>query len=80
MTSPAIDNQPVMLFRDVTKVYPLPAGDVTALDGVSFTLRQGETLAVGAGEVHAVLIEPVGVLNTGGAGGPLTATYDDSLA
>ncbi|MGC7198886.1 cupin, partial [Mycobacteroides abscessus subsp. massiliense] len=31
------------------------------------------------GEVHAVLIEPAGVVNTGDAGGPLTATYDDSL-
>jgi hypothetical protein len=26
------------------------------------------------------LIEPVGVVNTGAAGGPLTASYDDSLA
>ena len=32
------------------------------------------------GEVHAVLIEPTGVVNTGDAGGPLTASYDDSLA
>lgn len=32
------------------------------------------------GEVHAVLIEPVSVVNTGSAGGTLTATYDDSLA
>ncbi len=24
-----MDDQPVMLFRDVVKVYPLPAGDVT---------------------------------------------------
>lgn len=39
-----------------------------------------ELFLVVAGEVHAALIEPVGVVNTGGAGGPLTATYDDSLA
>lgn len=31
------------------------------------------------GEVHAVLMEPTGVVNTGEAGGPLTAPYDDSL-
>jgi hypothetical protein len=31
-------------------------------------------------ETHALLIEPVGVVNTGDAGGPLTAAYDDSLA
>ena len=31
------------------------------------------------GEVHAVLIEPQGVVNTGDAGGPLTATPDESL-
>ncbi len=31
------------------------------------------------GEVSALLIEPAGVVNTGGAGGAQTATYDDSL-
>ncbi len=31
---------------------------------------------VAEGEVHAVLIEPVGVINTGDAGGPLTADFD----
>jgi mannose-6-phosphate isomerase-like protein (cupin superfamily) len=31
-------------------------------------------------EVDAILIEPRGVVNTGDAGGPLTASYDDSLA
>jgi len=30
-------------------------------------------------EVQAVLLEPAGVVNTGEAGGPLTAEYDDSL-
>ena len=32
------------------------------------------------GEVRVLLLEPAGVVNTGGAGGPLTAGYDDSLA
>jgi hypothetical protein len=31
------------------------------------------------GEVQAMLIEPRGVVNTGTAGGPRTASYDDSL-
>ena len=51
-----MDHQPVMLFRDVTKVYPLPAGDVTALDGVSFQVDRGEFISVmgpsGLGQVH----------------------------
>lgn len=33
-----------------------------------------------SGEVRALLLEPRGVVNTGDAGGPLTASYDDSLA
>ena len=32
------------------------------------------------GEAHALLLEPRGVVNTGDAGGDLTADYDDSLA
>ena len=34
----------------------------------------------GSSRSSAVLIEPAGVVNTGEAGGPLTASYDDSLA
>jgi hypothetical protein len=29
-----MDDRPVMMFRDVVKVYPLPAGDVTALPDI----------------------------------------------
>ena len=42
--------------------------------------RGVEHRPVAADEVHAILIEPKGVVNTGEAGGPLTASYDDSLA
>ena len=42
--------------------------------------RGVEHCPVAEGEVSAVLIEPAGVVNTGDAGGGLTATYDDSLA
>lgn len=56
-------------------------GDVTLRPGQMFVVPQGvEHCPIAEGEVHALLIEPVGVVNTGGAGGPLTATHDDSLA
>jgi mannose-6-phosphate isomerase-like protein (cupin superfamily) len=56
-------------------------GDVTLGPGQLFVVPRGvEHCPIAEGEVHAVLIEPVGVVNTGDAGGPLTATYDDSLA
>ena len=40
-----MNEQPVMVFHDVTKVYPLPAGDVTALDHVSFQVNRGEFIS-----------------------------------
>ncbi|RXE56866.1 ABC transporter ATP-binding protein [Methanoculleus taiwanensis] len=36
----------VIQFQDVTKVYPLPAGDVVALDGVSLDIESGEFVSV----------------------------------
>ena len=41
--------------------------------------RGVEHCPVAAGEVAAMLVEPVGVVNTGDAGGALTAAYDDGL-
>ncbi len=57
-------------------------GDVRLSAGQLFVVPRGvEHCPIAAdGEVHAVLIEPTGVVNTGDAGGPLTASYDDSLA
>ncbi len=56
-------------------------GDVRVRPGQLFVVPRGvEHCLVAEGEVHAMLIEPAGVQNTGGAGGPLTAEYDDSLA
>lgn len=56
-------------------------GDVTLRPGQIFVVPRGvEHCPIAEGEVHAVLIEPVGVVNTGNAGGALTAGYDDSLA
>ncbi len=37
---------PVIQFQDVTKVYPLPAGDVVALNGVSLDIEAGEFVSI----------------------------------
>jgi mannose-6-phosphate isomerase-like protein (cupin superfamily) len=56
-------------------------GDVTIGAGELYVVPRGvEHCPIAEGEVSAVLIEPVGVVNTGDAGGELTATYDDHLA
>ncbi len=56
-------------------------GDVTVGPGQLYVVPRGvEHCPLAEGEVHAVLIEPAGVVNTGSAGpGALTASYDDSL-
>jgi mannose-6-phosphate isomerase-like protein (cupin superfamily) len=55
-------------------------GDVTLGPGQLFVVPRGvEHCPIAVGEAHAMLIEPAGVVNTGDAGGELTATYDDSL-
>ncbi len=55
-------------------------GDVTIGPGQLFIVPRGvEHCPRADGEVHSLLIEPVGTVNTGGAGGPMTAAYDDSL-
>ena len=38
--------KPLLEVRDLTKVFPLGSGSVKAVDGVSFTLNKGETLAL----------------------------------
>ena len=75
------DTDELFLVLDGELTIQLRDGDVSLRQGQLFVVPRGvEHCPVAAGEVHAILIEPVGVLNTGGAGGPLTATYDDSLA
>ena len=61
-----MDDQPVMLFRDVVKVYPLPAGDVTALDGVSFRVDRGEFISImgPSGSGKSTLLNLMGCLDT----------------
>jgi mannose-6-phosphate isomerase-like protein (cupin superfamily) len=59
----------------------LREGNVSLHPGQLFVVPRGvEHCPIADGEVHALLIEPAGVLNTGDAGGDMTATYDDSLA
>jgi mannose-6-phosphate isomerase-like protein (cupin superfamily) len=56
-------------------------GDVRLGPGQLYVVPRGvEHCPVADGEVRAMLIEPAGVVNTGDAGGELTAQYDDSLA
>ena len=70
MTESCRDNQPVMLFSGVTKVYPLPAGDVVALDGVSFRVERGEFISVmgPSGSGKSTLLNLMGCLDTPTAG------------
>ena len=55
-----------MIFRDVVKVYPLPAGDVVALDGVSFRVDRGEFISVmgPSGSGKSTLLNLMGCLDT----------------
>lgn len=64
------DDHPIIRFRDVTKVYPLPAGDVVALDHVSLTISRGEFIAImgPSGSGKSTLLNLIGCLDvpTGG--------------
>ncbi|AGB01178.1 ABC transporter ATP-binding protein [Methanoregula formicica] len=55
-----------MLFSDVAKVYPLPAGDVRALDGVSFRVDRGEFISImgPSGSGKSTLLNLMGCLDT----------------
>ena len=55
-------------------------GDVEIGPGQMYVVPKGvEHCPVAEEETHALLLEPRGVVNTGDAGGDLTATRDDSL-
>ena len=65
-----MNEQPVMVFHDVTKVYPLPAGDVTALDHVSFQVIRGEFISImgPSGSGKSTLLNLMGCLDTATSG------------
>ena len=53
---------------------------VTLNPGQLYVVPRGiEHCPYADGEVAVMLIEPTGIVNTGNAGGDLTAAYDDSL-
>jgi mannose-6-phosphate isomerase-like protein (cupin superfamily) len=75
------DTDELFLVIDGELGIQLRDGDVTLGPGQLFVVpRAVEHRPVADGEVRAMLIEPVGVINTGGAGGELTAAYDDTLS
>lgn len=75
------DTDELFLVMDGTLTIQLRDGDVSVGPGQLFVVPRGvEHCPLAEGEVHAVLVEPAGVVNTGDAGGPLTASDDDSLA
>jgi putative ABC transport system ATP-binding protein len=58
--------EPVIRFSDVMKVYPLKAGDVTALSHVSFEVERGEFIAImgPSGSGKSTLLNLMGCLDT----------------
>jgi len=58
--------QPVIQFSDVTKIYPLKAGDVTALNNISFEVERGEFISImgPSGSGKSTLLNLMGCLDT----------------
>jgi mannose-6-phosphate isomerase-like protein (cupin superfamily) len=74
------DTDELFLVVDGKLTIQLRDGNVDVEAGQLFVVPKGvEHCPIAEREVHALLIEPVSVVNTGDAGGPLTAPYDDSL-
>jgi putative ABC transport system ATP-binding protein len=79
--------QPVIQFSDVSKVYPLRAGDVTALSHISFTVERGEFIAImgPSGSGKSTLLNLMGCLDTPTSGDiaisgvPIRDMSDDQL-
>lgn len=61
---------PVIAFHDVTKIYPLDAGDVTALKGVNLEVFRGEFIAImgPSGSGKSTLLNMIGCLDIPSSG------------
>jgi putative ABC transport system ATP-binding protein len=59
-------SDPVISFEDVSKIYRLPGGDVTALDRISFTVNPGDFISVmgPSGSGKSTLLNLIGCLDT----------------
>jgi putative ABC transport system ATP-binding protein len=58
--------EPVIQFEDVVKIYPLKAGDVTALNHISFVVERGEFISImgPSGSGKSTLLSLMGCLDT----------------
>ncbi|HPK80348.1 MAG TPA: ABC transporter ATP-binding protein [Methanoculleus sp.] len=82
-----MSDEPLLRFEAVSKIYPLPAGDVVALDRVSLTVDAGEFIAVmgPSGSGKSTLLHLMGCLDvpTGGkislSGQDISGMSDDDL-
>lgn len=69
---------PIVEVRNITKVYPLASGDVVALDDVSFTINDGEFVAImgPSGSGKSTLLNQLGCLDVPTMGKLLIAGTD----
>jgi putative ABC transport system ATP-binding protein len=58
-------NTPVIRLQEVTKIYPLVSGDVTALDRLSLEIQEGEFVAImgPSGSGKSTLLNQIGCLD-----------------
>ena len=79
-----MDRPPVIVLDRVTKVYPMAAGDVVALDHLSLTIDEGDFVAImgPSGSGKSTLLNQIGILDVPTSGdlflaGRNTRTMDD---
>lgn len=60
-----MEDIPVVELTDVTKVYPMPAGDVYALNHINFSIKKGEFVAImgPSGSGKSTLMNIIGCLD-----------------
>jgi len=88
LTPVLTDTYPIIRLDDVTKIYPMPAGDVRALDTLSLEVMPGEFIAImgPSGSGKSTLLNLIGCLDvptTGDvhiAGLSVKTLSDDELA